>query len=71
MAAPVVLAKGAELLCEKIKQMAREHNVPVVERPELARALYASAEVGQMIPEPLYVAVAEVLAMIFRMRKQR
>ena len=71
MAAPVVLAKGAELLCEKIKQMAREHNVPVVERPELARALYASAEVGQVIPESLYVAVAEVLAMIFRMRKQR
>jgi flagellar biosynthetic protein FlhB len=70
-AAPVVLAKGAELLCDKIKQIARKHNVPVVEKPELARALYATAEVGQMIPESLYVAVAEVLAMILRMRQQR
>jgi flagellar biosynthetic protein FlhB len=69
MEAPRVLAKGAELLCEKIKEIARQHNVPVIERPELARALYDSAEVGDTIPEPLYVAVAEILAMIYRMRK--
>ncbi|MBM4019096.1 MAG: EscU/YscU/HrcU family type III secretion system export apparatus switch protein [Planctomycetes bacterium] len=71
MDAPQIVAKGAELLCEKIKDIARRHGVPVVERPELARALYDSAEVGQTIPEALYVAVAEILAMIYRMRKQR
>ena len=71
MEAPVVLAKGAEKLCEKIKSIARQHNVPIIEKPELARALYDGAEVGQVIPEPLYVAVAEILAMIYRLRKQR
>jgi flagellar biosynthesis protein FlhB len=71
MAAPLVLAKGAELLCEKIKEIAREHNIPVIEKPELARTLYASVEVGQTIPETLFVAVAEVLAMVYRLRKQR
>jgi len=69
MGAPRVTAKGADLLCEKIKEIARAHNVPIVERPELARTLYHSVEVGQPIPEPLYVAVAEVLAMIYRIRK--
>ena len=71
MQAPRVIAKGAELLCQKIKEIAREHGVPILERPELARTLYATVEIGQAIPEPLYVAVAEVLAMIYRMRKQR
>jgi flagellar biosynthetic protein FlhB len=71
MEAPQVVAKGADILCAKIKEIAREHNVPVVEKPELARALYDSAEVGQTIPEPLYVAVAEILAMIYRLRKQK
>jgi flagellar biosynthetic protein FlhB len=70
MQAPIAVAKGAGVLCEKIKELARKHNVPVVEKPELARALYAGVEVGQPVPEALYVAVAEVLAMIFRMRKQ-
>jgi flagellar biosynthesis protein FlhB len=71
MEAPQVVAKGAELLCEKIKEIARQHNVPVVEKPELARAVYAAAEIGQTIPETLFVAVAEVLAMVYRLRKQR
>jgi flagellar biosynthetic protein FlhB len=71
MPAPVLLAKGADLLCERIKELAREHGVPVVEKPELARTLYAGVEVGQTIPEALYVAVAEILAMIYRMRKTR
>jgi len=69
MDAPVVLAKGADRLCEKIKEIARKHGVPVVEKPEIARALYAAVEVGQMIPESLYVAVAEILAMIMRIRR--
>ncbi len=70
-AAPVVIAKGADLLSKRIKEIAIEHDVPIVERPQLARALYDGVEPGQMIPEHLFVAVAEVLAMIYRMRKQR
>ena len=69
MNAPQVVAKGADFLCERIKEIANEHNVQIIEKPELARALYATAEVGQAIPNTLFVAVAEVLAMIYRMRK--
>jgi flagellar biosynthetic protein FlhB len=71
MRAPQVVAKGADLLSEKIKEIARAHGVPIVERRELARTLFKTVEVGQFIPEALYVAVAEVLAMIFRRRKKR
>lgn len=71
MDAPVVVAKGPDLLCERIKTIAREHDVPVVERPELARTLYAAVEVGRPIPDTLFVAVAEVLAMIYRLRQGR
>ena len=68
MDAPSVVAKGPDLVCEKIKEIARAHNVPVIERPELARALYATVEIGQPVPEALFVAVAEVMAMIYRLR---
>ena len=68
MAAPMVVAKGADFLCQKIKQEARKHSVPIVEKPDLARALYAVAEMDKPIPETLFVAVAEVLAMIYRIR---
>lgn len=71
MDAPQVVAKGGDLLGERIKEIARAHGVPVLHRPELARALYATVEVGQTIPETLFVAVAEVLAMIYRLRKKR
>ncbi len=71
MQAPVVVAKGPDLLCQKIKDVARAHGVPVVERPQLARSLYAAAEVGDAIPAHLFVAVAEVLAMIYRTRQKR
>jgi flagellar biosynthetic protein FlhB len=71
MAAPVVVAKGPDLLAEKIKEIARAHGVAVIERPELARAIYGSVEVGQTVPEVLFVAVAEVLAMIYRLRRGR
>jgi flagellar biosynthetic protein FlhB len=71
MEAPEMVAKGAELLCEKIKEIARAHGVPIVHRPELARAIYATVEIGQPIPEVLFVAVAEVLAMIYRLRRRR
>ena len=71
MDAPAVVAKGAELMAEKIKEVARAHGVPVLERPELARTLYQTVDVGQVIPESLFVAVAEVLAMIYRLRTNR
>ena len=71
MDAPTVIAKGPDLLAQTIKDIARKHDVPVLHRPELARALYRSVDVGKAIPDTLFVAVAEVLAMIYRLRKQR
>lgn len=64
--APVVVAKGRNLLAAQIKQTALWHEVPTVENVPLAHALYRTAEVGQAIPAKLYTAVAEVLAFIFR-----
>lgn len=66
--APVVLAKGADALAEKIKAVAREHNVPIRENVPLARALYKAVEVGDMIPEELYKAVATLLASIWKLK---
>ena len=66
--APVVLAKGADHLAEKIKEVARENRVPIRENVPLARALYKSTEVGDMIPEELYKAVAAVLASIWKLK---
>ena len=71
MEAPTVVAKGKDHLAEKVKELARKHGVPVVERPELARMLYATVEPGQQVPEALYVAVANVLAFIYRGRTVR
>lgn len=68
MQAPVVTAKGQLLVAEQIKRVAKEHGVPVVENPPLARALYHSVEIGEDIPPTLYQAVAEVLAFIYRLR---
>ena len=64
MAAPMVVAKGERLLAQRIKEVARKHNVPVLEEPPLARALYAAVPVGQFIPANLFRAVAEVLAWV-------
>lgn len=67
-AAPVVVAMGERKIAERIKQIARENSVQVVEDKPLARALFATARIGLPIPEELYMAVAEVLAFIFRQR---
>jgi flagellar biosynthetic protein FlhB len=67
MAAPVVVAKGKNYLALRIRQKAVEHQVPVVENPPLAQALYKSVDVGQEIPPHLYRAVAEILAYIFKL----
>lgn len=66
--APVVLAKGADHLAEKIKAVAREHKVPIRENVPLARALYKAVDVGEMIPEDLYKAVATLLASIWKLQ---
>ena len=68
MSAPRVVAKGKDHLAEKIKEIARESGVPVLERKFLARALYSSVEVGREIPSELFRAAAEVLAYVFRLR---
>jgi flagellar biosynthetic protein FlhB len=66
MAAPVVVAKGRNLLAEQIKDIARWNGIPLVENPPLAHALYRAVEVGQAIPPKLYTVVAEILAAIWR-----
>ncbi len=68
--APEILAKGRGLLAQKIKELARDNEIPIVERPELARAIYQMAEVGQFIPPELYKAVAEVLAFVYRLKQK-
>lgn len=67
MAAPTVIAKGADLMAEHIRKLAIEHNVPIVRRPPLARAIYAACEVGQEVPSKFYKAVAEVLAYVYEL----
>lgn len=71
MAAPKVVAKGKNYLAMRIRKIAQEHQVPVVENPPLAQALYKLAAVGQDIPPQLYRAVAEVLAYIYRVMRGR
>jgi flagellar biosynthetic protein FlhB len=71
MQAPRVVAKGADLVAARIREIAAAHRVPVLESPPLARALYRHAEIGEEIPEALYTAVAEVLAYVFQLRRHR
>ena len=69
MRAPIVVAKGTHLTAAKIKEIAKANNVPILEAPPLARALYKHTELGQSIPEALYTAVAEVLAYVYQLRR--
>ena len=71
MDAPIMVAKGADELAERIREVARAYGVPIVRRPELARAIYSTVKPGNPIPEALYVAVAEVLGMIYRLRRKK
>lgn len=70
MAAPIVLAKGQDYLAQRIKEIAKEHSIVIVENKPLARTLYSSAEIGEVIPAELYQAVAEVLAYVYRLKKR-
>lgn len=71
MNAPVVIAKGARLVAEKIKEIARANDIPIVENKPLAQILYKTVELGMEIPAQLYRAVAEVLAYVYRLKKKR
>lgn len=67
MQAPKVIAKGADLMAMRIRQIAAANGIPLVERKPLARALYANVEVGEEVPEEYYTAVAEILAYVYRL----
>jgi flagellar biosynthetic protein FlhB len=67
MSAPRVVAKGADLMAQRIRELAVEHRVPIVRRAPLARALFASCEIGQEVPDQFYKAVAEVLAYVYEL----
>ncbi|TXD62031.1 flagellar type III secretion system protein FlhB [Ralstonia sp. TCR112] len=67
--APRVLAKGADMVAAKIRELGTEHKIPILEAPPLARALYRHTEIGHQIPEALYAAVAEVLAYVYQLRR--
>jgi flagellar biosynthetic protein FlhB len=66
--APIVVAKGADYMAQKIKEVAKEHDVEIVENKPLARMLYANVEIGEMVPPELYKAVAEVLAYVYHLK---
>jgi flagellar biosynthetic protein FlhB len=69
MAAPIVLAKGADQIAFRIREKARSHGIPIIENKPLAQTLYRTAEVGETIPAPLFGAVAEVLAYLVRIKQ--
>lgn len=69
--APVVVAKGEDFLAQKIREVAKEHHIEIVENKPLARMLYANVDVGQEVPPELYQAVAEVLAFVYSLRENR
>jgi flagellar biosynthetic protein FlhB len=69
-AAPYVVAKGRDLIAARIREIARENGVPIVEDKPLARSLYKSVEIGQEIPVDLYKAVAGVLAYVYRLKNR-
>ena len=71
MTAPVIVAKGKDLIAQRIKEIAKEARVVIVENRPLARALYATAEIGDVVPQDLYKSVAEVLAYVYRLKNKK
>ena len=69
MESPTLVAKGTELFAQKIKQIAREHNIPVIENPPVARALFRFVEINRQIPPDLYKAIAEILIFVYKLKK--
>ncbi len=71
MVAPAVVAKGSEHLALRIREIAKEHDIPIVENIMLARTLYKTVKVGQGVPRTLYKTVAEILAFVYKLRKKK
>jgi flagellar biosynthetic protein FlhB len=71
MIAPQVIAKGSGYVAERIKAIAKEHQIPLIENKLVARALYQQVDIGESIPESLYKAVAEILAYVYRLKPSR
>ena len=71
MAAPQCVAKGADAVALRIRELAKEHDVPIVENPPLARALFASVEIDETIPTEHFKAVAQVIGFVMRLRDKR
>jgi flagellar biosynthesis protein FlhB len=70
MPAPRLIAKGADLIAQKIKEVAKEHNIPIVENKPLARTIFKTLKINQFVPRELFHAVAEVLAYVYRLKKK-
>ncbi len=70
MPAPKLVAKGADLVAKKIRELAEEHGVPIVENPPVARALFGSMEIDEMIPPEHFKAVAEIISFVFKLKKR-
>lgn len=70
MAAPVLVAKGADRIAEKIKEIARENNVPILENKPLARTIFKTMKIGRAVPRELFTAVAQVLSYVYKLRKR-
>jgi flagellar biosynthetic protein FlhB len=70
MSAPTVLAKGAGVIAQRIKEIAREHDIPVIEDKPLAQSLFKLVEINELIPENLFQAVAEILAYVYQLKKK-
>ena len=69
MESPTLVAKGSELFAKKIKEIATEHNIPIIENPPVARALFRFVEINRQIPPDLYKAVAEILIFVYKLKK--
>jgi flagellar biosynthetic protein FlhB len=70
MAAPKCVAKGADAIAFRIRELAKEHDVPIVENPPLARALYAAMDIDDTIPNEHFKAVAEVIGFVMRLKRK-
>jgi len=71
MVSPTIVGKGADHMALKIREIAKEFDIPVVENVMLARTLYKTVKVGQPVPRTLYKAVAEVLAFVYKLKKKK
>ncbi|MGL5086753.1 MAG: EscU/YscU/HrcU family type III secretion system export apparatus switch protein, partial [Clostridium sp.] len=71
MEAPKLIAKGADNLAIKIKELAKEANIPIIENKPLARLIYKEVELEQDIPQDMYQAVAEILAMVYKLNQKK